>query len=199
MFCILISGMPSTGKSTIALKISQQFNLPIYSKDSFKEVLFDTLGFSSRQEKVKLGIAATKLMYKAAEENMKANKMFILENNFEYSLVNDLHDLLNKYQYKTINIRLTGDYKLIYERFSNRDLNSNRHRGHVVNDCYPEKENAKKDNPTRKTYEQFIDDLNKRGFDDHFGNYEYIDIDVTDYSKIDYEKLFNKIQNIINN
>ena len=104
MFCILISGLPSTGKSTIALKISQQFNLPIYSKDSFKEVLFDTLGFSSRQEKVKLGIAATKLMYKAAEENMKANKMFILENNFEYSLVDDLYDLLNKYQLKLLQI-----------------------------------------------------------------------------------------------
>ena len=197
MFCILITGMPGSGKSTFANEISHKFDIPVYSKDGFKEVLFDTLGFNSREEKVKLGIAATELMYSAAEELMKHNKMFILDNNFENTLTERLDILLDKYRYTAITVRLTGDPKVIYERFSYRDLNTNRHRGHVVNDRYPEKQGSKKANPTRKTYEQYIKDIKERGFSTFASNGPVIDVDVTDLEKVDYNLLNAKLKTII--
>jgi len=197
MFCILITGMPGSGKSTFANEISHKFDIPVYSKDGFKEVLFDTLGFNSREEKVKLGIAATKLMYSAAEELMKHNKMFILDNNFENTLTERLDILLDKYRYTAITVRLTGDPKVIYERFSYRDLNTNRHRGHVVNDRYPEKQGSKKANPTRKTYEQYLKDIKERGFSTFASNGPVIDVDVTDLEKVDYNLLNAKLKTII--
>ena len=63
MYCILVSGIPAAGKSTIAERISMQLQLPVFSKDRFKEILFDQIGFASRTEKVKLGTAAMNLMY----------------------------------------------------------------------------------------------------------------------------------------
>ena len=197
MFCILITGMPGSGKSTFANEISHKFDIPVYSKDGFKEVLFDTLGFNSREEKVKLGIAATELMYSAAEELMKHNKMFILDNNFENTLTERLDILLDKYRYTAITVRLTGDPKVFYERFSYRDLNTNRHRGHVVNDRYPEKQGSKKANPTRKTYEQYLKDIKERGFSTFASNGPVIDVDVTDLEKVDYNLLNAKLKTII--
>ena len=52
--------------------------------------------------------------------------------------------LLEQHQYSALTITLTGDYKVIYRRFLERESRPDRHRGHVVNDCYTEK---KKDKP----------------------------------------------------
>ena len=66
MYCILVAGMPASGKSTIAVRISKSLGIPMLSKDSIKEVLFDDLGFHSRAEKVQLGTAAMHILYYAA-------------------------------------------------------------------------------------------------------------------------------------
>ncbi len=40
--------MPASGKSTIAIRISEALGIPMLSKDSIKEVLFDDLGFHTK-------------------------------------------------------------------------------------------------------------------------------------------------------
>ena len=54
MYCILITEIPASGKSTMAQFLSDYFHLPMISKDNIKEILFDDIGFQSREEKVKL-------------------------------------------------------------------------------------------------------------------------------------------------
>lgn len=44
-----------------------------------------------------------------------------------------------KGHFSALTITLTGDYKVIYQRLLKREKSPDRHRGHVVNDCYPEK------------------------------------------------------------
>ena len=83
MYCILVTGMPAAGKSTMAEVISEKLKLPVISKDTMKELLFDHVGFQSREEKVKLGIASMEMMYYFAGQLMKAGQPFILENNFD--------------------------------------------------------------------------------------------------------------------
>lgn len=139
MYCILVTGIPAAGKSTMAEALSERLKIPVISKDTIKELLFDNVGFQSRAEKVKLGIASMEIMYYAAGQLMKAGQPFILENNFEYSSEQGMKNLLEKYQYSALTITLTGDYKVIYQRFLARDLSPDWHRGHVVNNCFPEK------------------------------------------------------------
>ena len=99
MYCILVTGIPAAGKSTMAEAIADKLKLPVISKDTIKEMLFDHVGFQSREEKVKLGIASMEIMYYAAGQLMRAGQPFILENNFENSSEHGLKNLL-----KNINI-----------------------------------------------------------------------------------------------
>lgn len=194
MYCIVVTGMPAAGKSTMAEAISEQLRLPVISKDAIKECLFDHVGFQSRVEKVNLGIASMEIMYYIAGQLMKAGQPFILENNFE-STECGIKTLLDQYQYSALTITLTGDYKAIYQRFLERDLSPERHRGHVVNDCYPEK---KKRSPeelkaTAISYENFIHSIEKRGFDAFFVGDRQIKVDTTDCSRIDIDKILLQI------
>ncbi len=131
MYCILVAGMPASGKSTIAVRISESLGIPMLSKDSIKEVLFDDLGFHSRAEKVQLGTAAMHILYYAAAQLMKVGKPFILENNFEDASIPGIMALLETHHYTAVTVRLTGDPEVIYRRFAARDLSNTRHRGHV--------------------------------------------------------------------
>lgn len=65
--CICIAGMPASGKTTAALRLSEKLGIAMLSKDEIKEKLFDRIGFQSRQEKVQLGLAAMEILYYAAE------------------------------------------------------------------------------------------------------------------------------------
>ena len=78
MYCILVTGIPAAGKSTMAKVVSEKLKLPVISKDTIKELLFDNVGFQSRTEKVKLGIASMEIMYYVASQLMKAGQPFIL-------------------------------------------------------------------------------------------------------------------------
>ena len=77
-----------------------------------------------------------------AEQLMKSNRPFILENNFEKISKEPLEKILEKYSYTAITVTLTGNYPEIYRRFVERNNSPDRHRGHVVNDGYPEKNPA---------------------------------------------------------
>ncbi len=194
MYCILVTGIPAAGKSTMAEAISERLKLPVISKDAVKELLFDNVGFQSRAEKVNLGIASMEIMYYVADQLMDAGQSFILENNFESS-EHGIKNLLEKYQYSVLTITLTGDYKVIYQRFLERESSPDRHRGHVVNDCYPEKEesNPKERKATSISYENYVYGIEHRGFDAFLVDGKRIKIDTTDFSKIDMEELFSQI------
>ncbi|MCX4269608.1 MAG: AAA family ATPase [Lachnospiraceae bacterium] len=195
MYCILVTGIPAAGKSTMAKVISKRLKLPVISKDTIKELLFDNVGFQSRAEKVNLGIASMEIMYYAAGQLMKAGQSFILENNFEYSSAYGIKNLIEKYQYSALTITLTGDYSVIYQRFLERESSPDRHRGHIVNDCYPEKKENNLKTLKAKTisYENFVRGIEQRGFDAFCIDGKQIKIDTTDFSKINIEELFSQI------
>lgn len=195
MYCILVTGIPAAGKSTMAKVLSEKLRLPVISKDSIKELLFDNVGFQSRAEKVNLGTASMEIMYYAAGQLMKAGQPFILENNFEYSSGHGMENLLEKYQYSALTITLTGDYKVIYQRFLERENSPDRHRGHVVNDCYPEKKENQLEASKAKTisYENFVHGIERRGFDAFCVDGRQIKVDTTDFSKVNMEELFSQI------
>ena len=197
MYCILVAGMPASGKSTVAEKIAEALEIPMLSKDAIKEVLFDDLGFHSRAEKVQLGTAAMHILYYAAAQLMKAGKPFILENNFEDASIPGIMALLETHHYTAVTVRLTGDPEVIYRRFAARDLSDTRHRGHVVNDRYPEPPGAPRENPTRKSYEQFRQDIATRGYTRFQANGPVLEVDVTELSSLDVPALLDSLRKLL--
>ncbi len=140
MYCILMSGLPASGKTTVAEYISKKMNLSVISKDDIKEILFDTIGFTSRENKLKLGIASSGIMNHIVEKMMQNNLPFIVDNNFENTGASEIKNLVKKYSYDAVTVLVDGDIDIIYGRFIERDKSPDRHRGHVVNTMYPEKE-----------------------------------------------------------
>src|SRR5665213_3337034 len=59
------TGLPGSGKTTLAGKLANSLNLPLIAKDHFKEILFDTMGIGDRARSRKIGQAAIALQYDA--------------------------------------------------------------------------------------------------------------------------------------
>jgi dephospho-CoA kinase len=47
-FLIIVTGGPGTGKSTFSETLSTHISVPLINRDEYKEVLFDSLGYSDR-------------------------------------------------------------------------------------------------------------------------------------------------------
>ena len=94
-------------------------------------------------------------------------------------------------------MRLTGDPEVIYRRFAARDLSDTRHRGHVVNDRYPEPPGAPRENPTRKSYEQFRQDIATRGYTRFQANGPVLEVDVTELSSLDVPALLDSLRKLL--
>ena len=193
MVCILVSGLPATGKSTMAAYLSKQLGIPVFSKDAIKERLFDTLGFSSREEKVRLGVAAMEILYDCARTCLSCGQSVILENNFEDTSREGLAALLAACPCEVITVHMTGDLRAIYARFAQRDQSPERHRGHVVNDCYPEKQGSASAHRTMP-YEAFAASMLGRGMDRLPWDGPCVRVDTTDFDKVDREDVLHSVR-----
>lgn len=85
--------------------------------------------------------------------------------------------------YSALTITLTGDYRVIYRRFLERESSPDRYRGHVVNGCYPEKKGNHPNTPKAKniSYENFVCGIEQRGFDVFCAGGRQIKVDTTDF------------------
>jgi predicted kinase len=140
---ILITGDLAAGKSTLAKKLSEKLNTLCFTKDVLKEILSDDIGFSNRQENKKLSIASISVMNHIFYQYAFLKQDLILEANFHKEEIEILQNLANQHGYKVIILYLQGETDYLFERFTNRIKNENRHPTHCTSDII-EKENFTK-------------------------------------------------------
>ena len=128
---LLIMGDLATGKSTFANLLSKRYDTNIFFKDSIKEVLGDTIGFSNREENQKLSKATMELMFFIFSEFGKLNKNLILESNFHIAELERLHKIASENNYEILTLVLRGEVEILHKRYINRMQNENRHPVHL--------------------------------------------------------------------
>jgi predicted kinase len=79
---ILITGLPGTGKSTLARSLARHLGLPLICKDTIKEPLLDLLGATDRSESRRLSDASFAVMFALARDCLRAGTDVIVEGNF---------------------------------------------------------------------------------------------------------------------
>src|SRR5947209_19587077 len=79
---VFVSGPPASGKTTLGRRLSADLRLPYFSKDGFKELLFDELGWGDRAVSRRHGKAAYALLGHVSEACLRAGLSVLLESNF---------------------------------------------------------------------------------------------------------------------
>lgn len=105
---LLIMGDLATGKSTFANLLSQRYDTPLFVKDSIKEILGDTIGFSNREENLKLSQATGKLMSFIFTRFAEQKQDLILESNFRLAELEQLHQIAAEHNYQVLTLVLQG-------------------------------------------------------------------------------------------
>ena len=124
------------------------------------------------------------ILYDCARACLSCGQSVILENNFEYASREGLAALLADCPCRVIVVHMTGDLRALYARFAARDQSPLRHRGHVVNDCYPELPGQKQAHMT-PSFEAFAQSVASRGMDQPPCDAPCIRIDTTDLGSVD--------------
>ncbi|MBQ0018414.1 MAG: AAA family ATPase [Clostridiales bacterium] len=127
---IIVTGDLAAGKSTFSKRLADRYGVTAYNKDDIKEVLVDTIGFSNREENLKLSKAAVGLMCYRFTEAAKARRDIILEANFRDGELIHIEELAKERGYGIMTLCMQGDVETLYERFQNRIKNENRHPAH---------------------------------------------------------------------
>jgi predicted kinase len=78
----VVSGAPSTGKTTLALRLAQELHLPALGKDAIKERLFEILGAPDLARSRQLGAATFAVLFTVAAQLLDARVSLVLEGNF---------------------------------------------------------------------------------------------------------------------
>jgi predicted kinase len=79
---IVVTGLPGTGKSTLARELARRYQLPLLAKDFIKEPLFDVLGAPDAAQSRRLSDASFATMFRLAAEWAHGGHSFVLEGNF---------------------------------------------------------------------------------------------------------------------
>ncbi|HNP73330.1 MAG TPA: ATP-binding protein [Kouleothrix sp.] len=129
---VVVTGPPATGKTALSRRLASDLRLPLLARDALKEILFDTLGWSDRAWSRRLGATSYELLFHAAELLMRAGGPFILESNFQHEPNSArIAALAQRYSYQPFQIRCYADPAAILERMQRRSGSGERHPGHV--------------------------------------------------------------------
>lgn len=187
---ILLAGYPATGKTYMYNKILEKFNyFKLVSQDEIKENEFEKYGYNNLEEREKLIDQSRKEFYNELELKMSKGTDIISEYPFSLKQKKIIENLIERYNYKALTIRLIGDLEVLYKRQLERDLDSSRHLSHIMSHYH--KGDILEDRSSADllvSYEEFMDRCKNRGYGE-FVIGDLYEVDVTDYSKIDYNEI----------
>lgn len=128
---IIVTGLPASGKTTLAKKVGKHFRMPCICKDELKEILFDKLGWSDREWSKKLGAATFPLIDYILEEELKNGRSLVVECNFKPEYDNPrFQEWQRRYDVTIVQLLCHADGPVLVQRFEAR-AQADRHPGHV--------------------------------------------------------------------
>ena len=180
---IIVTGKPATGKSTLAKWLAQELRLPLVSKDSIREELFDKLGWKDREWAQLLGKASVDMMFYFARTELAVGHSIIMDNSFYPPISTPrFQTLKDDYNAESIQIVCDADRETLFQRFKTRAESGHRHLGHGDKDVLEELYANLADNSSRIL---------------EIGG-SVTEVDTSDFAKVDYQEILEKVKLLLN-
>jgi predicted kinase len=178
---IIVTGRPAAGKSTFSKWLSQELKLPLVSKDSIRERLFDRLGWKDREWAQLLGKASIDMMFYFAQAELEVGHSIIMDNSFHPPVSTPrFQTLKEQYHAESIQIVCDSDQETLFQRFKLRADSGTRHPGHGDQDICDELHKN-----LGNTASQILD----------IGGL-VIEVDTTDFAKVDYQEILKRVKTL---
>jgi len=184
---IIISGMPATGKTTFATWLSSEICVPLLCRDrvleKYTEIAkanFENLLLGDEEQKRILGHSIPSALYWfLCEEIMKSSSPLIIEFGFYDQMKTIIDELIEKYNYQTINVHFDSSVETAHRRFNERRKTIDEKRKEIP-------------------FEHFVKTLEQEGRVKESKNFCYgdciINVDTTDFSMVSYEGIAKQIR-----
>lgn len=140
---LIVNGLSASGKSTLGKEVAAAVGLPFFSKDDFKEIMFDHLGWSDSLWADKLGAASTEILWSVTLSELRSGRSLVIESNFRAEFADDqLRACRAELPLRAIELHCVTDRDISVQRYINRALSGERHPGHgerQLDELYAEK------------------------------------------------------------
>lgn len=181
---IVITGCLASGKSFLYEMIKNQFNIIGISKDELKIEIGDKIE-ESIEEWHALGNMAFEQLMNELERYMQRGEDLVVEGAFSNTTTKGkeneqikINEIVKKYGYSLLAFNIVGDLEILYKRFVEREKDIDRNPIlHINTEKYG-----------YRLYYLFNEKLRVCLFDNHV-----IEIDATDFSKVDYSSYLEVI------
>ncbi len=127
---MIVGGPPASGKTTLARRLSSDLRIPQFSKDDFKETLFDSMGFSDREWSKRLGRASHELLVLCARKLIANGGSCIVESTFRPEDAVLFETLRLAHSARIVQVFCHAPLDELCERFRQRAFSGGRHSGH---------------------------------------------------------------------
>ncbi len=181
---IFILGKAATGKSVLAEKILTELRIPVVSYDEIKETIFEQTGKTDDQTWHAISKASYDLMFNFFDNVLVSSNSVVVESNLNPETnLKTIQDLQQKHDAKIVQIKLLTDSEVLIKRLQGRVGKVHFCHKEEIMEGYNLEEMKKK---LRKNNNPKIDIESA-----------YIQVDTTDFKKINYQEIFDKIKNTI--
>ena len=195
-FILIVTGPPGCGKTHFAARVKNYFpSLTVLSYDTIKERYFDEYGFDNMEEKSRINDMSIAAFYTLLEDAMRAKKNILIEYPFNKIHEQKLCDIVSSLGYKAVTIRLTGDWRALYERAVHRDVHEPRNPGHLLRAYHKGVPPKPEDVIPEPDFESFVASCERKNYRIEIG--DAFTVDVTDYDAVDCNSLFAEIEKAV--